>query len=1043
MKMTQAIKVPPLMQKHISPDFNAVAGGNKLPYDTEYRTHNNLLGSLFHQLGELFFYPLRWTFWLLARVVQPTPGEHHGSLGRVAFFRTIGPVLAVILFIPALLLSIPALFFRALGHLSRPGLRLFRNIQAELANENRVNQEEEAEDKIANKSLKIWSYNVALVPTSLSILSDLREPGSRSSEIAQQILNLDKTKQPDLIAFQEVFNEDASKEMLTQLSKVYPYVLHSVMPGLRGFNSGQVLVSKYPIKETEFYRFQNMLFPENTANRGILKVIVDTPQGPMAIYNVHLQPFLGKKQADIRVEQLQMVHKVLEQDFKKDGSIGQLVVGDFNTSDMSPWGEHIDVDTHPEKKVWDTIREKFTVIQGVNSTNSLSQLAEEPKGTWVHGPFYKKGKVIDKIHKEDQKKFNYPPPQEAINLPLHMQTTPRWGIEGNQLTNTSTAVLDHGLFSKNRSLFTAKRKIIQPYHPKGKSSASSDHTAVEFELSRADLLLEKTKKEQYHELKKAHETPISFLVFSGGGPKGAVYPGVVDALESAGVISEIIGVAGSSSGAITAALVATGGSAKSLKNFTRETDFKALKGSHVNPFSLLHDGKPLLHLIQKVTLDNVQKGVLNICGEHIKRDTRPEQESLEKQKLIIFCQQLLELRKLQLQQAFEATKNDEAKHKYEAFLSKFTIENQRNELDAVFLANFLVNVLNRSPFENITFQELYWLSLLDNKFKELHITATTKNGEIIHLSHQNPEVAKVTIADACRASSSLPGVIAPFKINLEGVGSIEVLDGGLGSNIPLRLIDQRSEGRAIALGFTQLGRIHRAIHGNPNSEVIPESILTKGVDMIVRQAMKDKHFSFRKSLESNMQQLRQQALNVLNLDTGPVDTVDFKRATKLRQFLELYGEVQTIRYLYNQNLLKDYQLEEVKPDADKKSIQQKVYFPEYDRFLIEELLVNTCKNMINSAYVAMPVISLRVPSGFKINSVLKSIKPILELLEQVKKDPAVTAIELLERLEPSVAKPEIMSALKAILNQKDCPQRLTELFALYKVQEHSVGPRFQ
>lgn len=1038
--MTRQSKVQPFLQKDISSDFRAVVESSKLPYDTAYRTHNNLLGSFFHQLGELFFYPLRWTSWLLARMVQPTPGEHHGSRWRTVFFRSLGPILALILLVPALVLSIPALFFRAVGHLARPKIRLLK-IKTEpkesiikSSNENKEPSEVQEDTKKSDK-LKIWSYNVALVPTFMSILSDLREPGTRSKEIAQQILDLNKEEQPDVIAFQEVFNEEASKEMLTKLSKVYPYVLHSAMPDLRGFNSGQVIVSKHPIKEVEFYQFKNMLFPENIARRGILKVTVDTPLGPMNIYNVHLQPFLGKKQADIRVEQLHMLHRILEQDRKKNSSIEQLVVGDFNTSEVSPWGEHIDVDTHPEKKVWDTIREKFTVIQSANSVKSLSSSAEEPQGTWVHGPFYKKGAVIENKHKKDQQQFHYPAPKEAPDLPAHMRTKPGWGTEGNQSTQTTSAVLDHGFFSKESSAFTAKRKIVTPHHPKGKSSASSDHTAVEFELRRTKALVKKTKNEQYQELKEAHENPIAFLAFSGGGPKGAVYPGVIEALESTGVLPGVVGVGGSSAGAITAAFIATGGSAKSLKNFTSETDFKALIGAKISPVSLLHDGKPLLNLIQKVTIDNVHNGILNIV-EEINIKTILEQvknrepiESSDRQELIRFCQQLLERRKHQLQKS---------KQKYEVFLNEFTKTNLENELDGEALANFLIILLKRSPAENITFKELHRLSILSSQFKELHVTATTKQGELIHLSHLNPEVANVSIAEACRASSSLPGVIVPHQLNLGGMGPTEVLDGGLGSNIPLRLFDDRAEGRTIALGFTQLGRIHRAIHGNPNSEVVPKSLLTEGVDFVVRQSMEDKHFLFRKSIEGNMQQLRQQALNVLNLDTGPVDTVDFKRATKLRQFLELYGEIQTIRYLYNQDLLNDYRFE---AETGKQEPHKKIYYPGYDKFLVEELLINVCKNMINDAYLKVPLLPTRIPSGFKINQVLKQIKPILDLVEQEKNNESITAAELLKSCESHLAEPEVMSVLKTILNQKDCPQRLTELCSLSSINEYSLSTK--
>src|SRR5947208_12131217 len=63
------------------------------------------------------------------------------------------------------------------------------------------------------------------------------------------------------------------------------------------------------------------------------------------------------------------------------------------------------------------------------------------------------------------------------------------------------------------------------------------------------------------------------LVFQGGGVKGIAYVGVLDALERAGVLSTVTHVAGTSAGAITAALVACGATAADLADALTHTSF--------------------------------------------------------------------------------------------------------------------------------------------------------------------------------------------------------------------------------------------------------------------------------------------------------------------------------------------------------------------------------------------------------------------------------------------------------------------------------------
>lgn len=57
------------------------------------------------------------------------------------------------------------------------------------------------------------------------------------------------------------------------------------------------------------------------------------------------------------------------------------------------------------------------------------------------------------------------------------------------------------------------------------------------------------------------------LVFRGGGSKGVAYVGALQSLSEQGVLENIENVAGSSAGAMTAAIVACGGSAELMDYF--------------------------------------------------------------------------------------------------------------------------------------------------------------------------------------------------------------------------------------------------------------------------------------------------------------------------------------------------------------------------------------------------------------------------------------------------------------------------------------------
>lgn len=1195
--------------KDVHPDFMMSSNNTNVAIDNDYRIHGNWLGSWMHQTGEFLFYPLRWALWAFGTAVQPAAGEgkDNETLSKTDRGLAItGLVLTVITVFPLAIILASSLlggFFRGLGHLNRAKARLIvpddYDPRAEKTRESSV---DDALDKA--KDLKVWSYNVALVPKFMSISTDVRHPEDRAAEIAHQILSKDDG--PDVIAFQEVFNEDASEIMLTRLRKKYPFVLHSVMPSMSGFNSGQVIVSKYPIKNVEFYRYDDLTPPLNLANRGILSAEVDSPKGPVRIYNFHTQPLRGAKQAEIRLNELKKLRRIMQQDEDKYPDCEQMVVGDLNSSEIGAHGEDNVAIGQPEKEVWDYIRSEFNVageqdellkvrnkitglytkylvekgkeahtgqtiskeehlefckwlldkqkkkldaihksqpsrtdqkdliffeyfekifcnnrIVDVNKTITLVKdnsnkdidtsfeglihdlmnrgdtqgitfkeryllaLAndefDKPVGSWVHGPFIEKPASIVSAEKSKNSKGKSAPDDTML---VGLDKSSRWG-RSTYATLLGRALFDHGL-TRNDSKICLKSKVIEPYQPENKTSACSDHAPVEYDvfykedqhsqdpslnstpsssssnstessisssspLSQADqtsLTLDERGKKLLRGNLEAQQEKIAFLAFSGGGPKGGAYPGVVAALEHNQKMNDVIGVGGSSAGAITAAYIATGGTSESLKEFTAGLDLKSLLGNHVRssvgiPHPTMCDGKPLLEKIQEVVLKNTIATIYTILPHDMyvtDNDACPfkfaNKVSNAESHLIQQCKYLLTKREQELK----------AKGKKDPAYIAFKKEFYNDEQDQWQVDNLVevIRDIRMMDNKNVTFKQLHVLALASNKFKELHVTAATKDAEFVHFSHEGA-LADVSIADACRASAALPSKIAPHPITVKKGNeslTMEMIDGGTMSNIPTRLFKHRSEGRTVALGFNQLGRIHRAIHGIPDGEVVPPNLLTKVVDFVTRRSFDDPDFSFRQSIEQNMQQLSRVSHSVINIETSPVETLDFKRATKLRRFLEITGEVQTLGYLYNQGVLSEFKQRRELPGNATSVANQKEINPQYDKFLLQQLLKDMCATYLHKAYIkppgspvcfTLPILDFESLFVTKLNETLTD-------LEESLINPDVTAADLMTTI--SRCDNDKKKILLELLNSNDCPVRLKHLVTTAAKNE-SFPPVYQ
>ncbi len=308
----------------------------------------------------------------------------------------------------------------------------------------------------------------------------------------------------------------------------------------------------------------------------------------------------------------------------------------------------------------------------------------------------------------------------------------------------------------------------------------------------------KINEELMDQLREAQKEPFKYIAFSGGGAKGAIYSGVHETLKDSGVLDGIDEVAGSSAGAITASVIASGITKEDFQYLSQNTNFKDLLGSGTSVpggMKVNAGGEPLEEFIRKAISKNVtdylkNTDVLEVCNTRI-QFVNDELTSLE------------------------GKSDQESLDRVEVLNKQQTVLHSIMDDGGARLADINKRV---QETDKVTFGDLDLLHNLNPvKFKGLVITASKKsNSELMLFSAEN--TPDVEIAKAAHASSSIPFVFAPVEID-----GVKYVDGGCYDNIPLKYFDGKNnpqndvddisdspdkikdakkQGRALALAFS-------------------------------------------------------------------------------------------------------------------------------------------------------------------------------------------------------------------------------------------------
>ncbi|HJD63799.1 MAG TPA: patatin-like phospholipase family protein [Rickettsia endosymbiont of Sericostoma sp.] len=478
------------------------------------------------------------------------------------------------------------------------------------------------------------------------------------------------------------------------------------------------------------------------------------------------------------------------------------------------------------------------------------------------------------------------------------------------------------------------------------------------------------------EMLERQKTPFEYLVFSGGGAKGAIYSGVYSALAESGAVGMVKAVAGSSAGAISAAMVACGIPPEEFEKISKETNLKGLLGTQgfsAGPVQIGKDGTPLYGLLDKT----IRTGVFNflkgknfgeLCQSGRDRIVQ-QQEELEqkKQELLNSIEQLKQQHGDNSQQISDINENIQGLD-----FQKQQLNKQFDKIQTIIDSNgkeFSELMEKCQAGGKILFKDLALLRLVDSEqFKDLLITAVRRdNGTLQIFSAENSP--DVEIALACRASASIPIVFQPATID-----GVEYVDGGYRDNVPIGYFPEneskvdsseeledsaeeldgfdnvalaKKQGRVLALAFGSGmdASTNVAIYSAKPFDS-PSALIKFLMDVVYKTlAQVGGHFKYTETDKATLTNLRENALNTVTLDTQGISTLDFDDAQKYAGYLHIKGRFQTLEYLDNYELGKG---------VDKNFEQQKFLLSVYEVYDNDNLNKTFAHKMLDHIIPAKP-----------------------------------------------------------------------------------------
>lgn len=382
-----------------------------------------------------------------------------------------------------------------------------------------------------------------------------------------------------------------------------------------------------------------------------------------------------------------------------------------------------------------------------------------------------------------------------------------------------------------------------------------------------------TKEGQISVLQPAPH-PENF-VLSGGGVKGAGYVGWFKAAEQFGVLKNLKRLAGSSAGAITGAMIASGMNAEDFEKATKRTSFwSMLIGVSNNPTveratNLETKGwSSWLGFSGTYAVDHINHQMVDSIKKYF--DTFQTEKDFQTHTSKI----LSELKLDKQEESQLRTTLDE-------IYQKITPPPRRWLFGSWFQ--------KKQPTYMVKFKDLAALTKIDPRFKELTITGYDRQ-EKKEKYYNATTAADLPIAEAVRGSIALPPAFRPIVID-----GAEIVDGGIGSNVPSEAFKGFSKAKTLVLQFENDGSFNQVVYGINNDKKSQgvAGVIEQGIAAVEEEAKEvfsgNDHLAEKSQWDNK--KLHDAGPNAMMVAKGDLETMSFGASPEELRRAQLQAEI--------------------------------------------------------------------------------------------------------------------------------------------------------
>lgn len=221
-------------------------------------------------------------------------------------------------------------------------------------------------DQLAKNELKVLSWNIQMLPNALAVFSKALQ--KKQAFRARKIVNYLDSMDFDVIAFQELFDQDIKRFMIRKLSHKYPYIQKTKIKVGKLTSNGLMIFSKVPMKYIDHEVYEHAVLEDRWAAKGAVIIELNWKGQQIQICNTHLQAWDSPEAIMARNEQLKEMSALIEKN--QDDLQPLLILGDLNTP----------------RQDTDNFNQMLSLLQVEdNPLNELRPFTYDPENSWNEG----------------------------------------------------------------------------------------------------------------------------------------------------------------------------------------------------------------------------------------------------------------------------------------------------------------------------------------------------------------------------------------------------------------------------------------------------------------------------------------------------------------------------------------------------------------------------------------------------------------------------------------------------------------------------------